>query len=115
VETYIILCNFERAELTGLLEDPTTEATARALLEDDAVGGSLEDMWLTTGAYDLVAVISAPDVRKALTFLAAFGSVSNVQTTTLTAVPLDGIGPVFAEARGLRTRIGRTRIGGDET
>jgi uncharacterized protein with GYD domain len=104
LEDYIVLCNFDRAELSRLLGDEDTSDRAKKLLEE--VGGSLEAIWLTAGVYDLVAHIRAPDIRRALTFLAAFSSVSNVRTTTLTAVEGEGISQVFKDAADARTKIG---------
>jgi uncharacterized protein with GYD domain len=79
---FIVLCKFESGvDLTSL--DPLPRATADALLA--SVGGSVKNLWLTGGEFDMVGVVEAPDTGKAITFLMAFSSLGRVRTMTLTA------------------------------
>ncbi len=68
------------------------------------VGGNLRDLWFTAGQHDLVAVVEAPELRKALAFLVAFSSLSTARTTTLVAEPQ--IAEVMRDAHDAQTKIG---------
>jgi len=83
MSTYIVLCTFERAGGDAGVQAPIDRAAADALAKD--VGATLESFWFTVGTYDLVAVVTAPDNRKALAFLVAFSGLGRVSTLTLTA------------------------------
>jgi uncharacterized protein with GYD domain len=49
------------------------------------MGGELREFYLTTGAYDMVAVVDAPDDETCAKFLLTLGSAGSVRTTTLRA------------------------------
>lgn len=101
--TYIVLCTFDKAGIEGLLKpDGDVAKKAEKLMQE--VGGEVEKLWLTTGPFDLVAVVDAPDTRKALAFLLAFSSLGNVSTQTLTAE--EGVGQVLSDAQSAKTNIG---------
>ena len=71
---------------------------ARSLAE--SVGATLDNFWVTAGTYDLVAVVTAPDNRKALAFLVAFSGLGRASTLTLTAE--EDVAGVLADAKGAR-------------
>jgi uncharacterized protein with GYD domain len=48
-------------------------------------GGSFERLYWTVGAYDIVAILEAPDDESATALLLELGSLGNVRTTTLRA------------------------------
>jgi len=109
VATFIVLCTFDRAGVGHLLEgDAEITEQAQGLMKE--VGGKLDHIWLTTGAFDLVAVVDAPSIGKALSFLVAFSGLGGVSTQTLTAE--EGVGQVFKDAKSAKTNIGKTNIGG---
>jgi uncharacterized protein with GYD domain len=110
---FIVLCKFESGvDLTTLDFEP--EATAGKLMQK--VGGSVKDLWLTGGEFDMVAVVDAPDTGKAITFLMAFSSLGRVRTMTLTAT--DDVDKTVQDAKDAKTDIGggngdaKTDIGG---
>jgi uncharacterized protein with GYD domain len=100
MSTYIVLCKFDRAAAEGIVDAPVDHAAARALAED--VGATLESFWFTVGTYDLVAVVSAPDNRRALAFLVAFSGLGRVSTLTLTAE--EDVAGVLEAARDAHTK-----------
>jgi uncharacterized protein with GYD domain len=98
MSTFIVLCTFDRegAEVPGT---ETVDADmARTLAE--SVGATLDNFWFTAGTYDLVAVVTAPDNRKALAFLVAFSGLGRASTLTLTAEA--DVAGVLSDARGAR-------------
>ena len=105
--TFIVLCKFEQAGLDGLLADSSAAESPAQLMKE--VGGSLDRLWFCVGIYDLVAVVEAPDTRKALAFLVAFARRGGVSTTTLVAE--SDLPGVLADARSAETNIGGARSG----
>src|SRR4051794_7773088 len=100
---FIVLCRFEDGfDLTTIGLQLRT--TAEQLIKQLGGGSSLEDLWLTTGQYDLVAHVKAPDAGKALAFLMAFSSIGRARTITLTAH--DDVAGVVQEAIDAKTNIG---------
>lgn len=55
----------------------------------DANGVKLVHAWCTLGAYDVVAVIDAPDAATAAQVSALIGAQGNFRTETLPAVPVE--------------------------
>jgi uncharacterized protein with GYD domain len=106
--TFIVLCTFDKAGVGQLMDDGDVADSADKLMKQ--VGGKLDHIWLTTGQFDMVVVVDAPSVGKALSFLVAFSSFGGVATQTLTAE--EGVGQVFADANTAKTNIGKTNIGG---
>ena len=113
--TFIVLCKFEQAGIDGLLGDSSVAESPEQLMAE--VGGNLVGLWFCIGVYDLVAVVEAPDTRKALAFLVAFSSLGRATTVTLAAE--SDVAGVLADARSARTNVGgppsaETNIGGGE-
>jgi uncharacterized protein with GYD domain len=54
-----------------------------------AVGGKLESVNYTMGAYDFVTIIEAPDNQAAAAFLAWYAKLGVAETTTMVAMTLD--------------------------
>lgn len=100
MSTYIVLCKFDRGAADGPADDAIDRAAAEALAQD--VGATLESFWFTVGTYDLVAVVTAPDNRKALAFLVAFSGLGRVSTLTLTAE--EDVAGVLGAAREAHTK-----------
>lgn len=98
MSTFIVLCKFDR-DGAGVPGAETVDADmARSLAE--SVGAKLDHFWFTAGTYDLVAVVNAPDNRKALAFLVAFGSLGRASTLTLTAE--EDVAGILSDAQGAR-------------
>ncbi len=83
--TYISLINYTDQGIRNIKESPKRVDAARELLKK--VGGELRQLYLTMGAYDLVAVVEAPSDEVMAGFVLALGSAGNVRTTTLKAFP----------------------------
>lgn len=83
--TYISLINYTDQGIRNIKESPKRVDAARELLKK--VGGELRQLYLTMGAYDLVAVVEAPSDEVMASFALALGSAGNVRTTTLKAFP----------------------------
>lgn len=81
--TYIILCSFSEQGREWIALGQSDQDTATKIAEE--VGARLEHCWLTTGEYDMVAVITADSHASALAFAVAFGSVAGATTKTLAA------------------------------
>ena len=82
---YIMLFNYTDQGLRNVKKSPSRIDAARKAAED--LGGKLGDLYLTMGAYDLVAISEFPDDATAATFVLRLGALGNVRTTTVKAFP----------------------------
>ncbi len=82
---YIMLFNYTDQGLRNIKKSPSRLDTARKAAEE--LGGKLGDLYLTMGAYDLVAISEFPDDATAATFVLRLGTLGNVRTTTVKAFP----------------------------
>ncbi|MFF4017879.1 GYD domain-containing protein [Streptomyces sp. NPDC001843] len=64
------------------------------------LGAELVDIYWTVGAYDLVAVVEAPDDETATAALLQLGGVGNVRTSTLRAFGREEMEAIIAKAAG---------------
>jgi uncharacterized protein with GYD domain len=104
--TYIVLGNFDRgtvsadinSSLGGAPSGGETHLSLEKLRKLEDANVRMDQFWLCTGAYDVVALLTATSHEAALTFLAAAGFVANVSTTTLTAIDEDKIAQIFDDA-----------------
>jgi uncharacterized protein with GYD domain len=83
--TYINLMTYTDRGLRNIKKSPGRLDVARKAAED--LGGKLGDLYLTMGAYDLVAISEFPDDATAATFALKIGALGNVRTTTVKAFP----------------------------
>jgi uncharacterized protein with GYD domain len=84
---YVLLGRFTRQGLERIDESPERLEAARKTLE--GLGGKLKQFYLTTGQYDLVVTIEAPDDEAAAKFSIATGARGNVRFETLRAFDED--------------------------
>jgi len=89
--TFIVLCKFDQAGIDGLLGDSSVAESPEQLMAE--VEGNLVGLWFCIGVYDLVAVVEAPDTRKALAFLMAFSSLGRVSTPVLPSRSTESVLP----------------------
>lgn len=82
---YISLMNYTDQGLRSIKKSPSRVDAARKAAED--LGGRIGDLYLTMGAYDLVAISEFPDDATAATFVLRLGALGNVRTTTVKAFP----------------------------
>ncbi len=85
MSAYIMLFNYTDQGLRNIKKSPGRLDAARTVAEE--LGGKLGDLYLTMGAYDLVAISEFPDDATAATFALRLGAVGNVRTTTVKAFP----------------------------
>ncbi len=83
--TYISLMNYTEQGLRNVKKSPSRVDEARKAAKE--LGGKLGDLYLTMGAYDLVAISEFPDDATAATFVLKLGALGNVRTTTVKAFP----------------------------
>ena len=81
--TYISLVNYTEQGIKSIKESPRRVDGVRMLAEK--LDGKMGDLYLTMGAYDIVAISEFPDAEAAAKFALALGSMGNVRTTTLQA------------------------------
>ena len=81
--SYIILINYTEQGIRNIKDSPQRADAARQALRD--MGGDMKELYLTMGAYDLVAVAEAPSDDVMAKFALTVGSLGNVRTTTLRA------------------------------
>jgi len=82
---YINLMTYTDQGLRNVKKAPSRLDAARKAAEE--LGGKLGDLYLTMGAYDLVAISEFPDDATAATFVLRLGEKGNVRTTTVKAFP----------------------------
>ena len=85
MSTYIMLFNYTDQGLRNIKKSPSRIDVARKAAEE--LGGKMGDLYLTMGAYDLVAISEFPDDATAATFVLRLGALGNVRTTTIKAFP----------------------------
>ena len=81
--TYISLVNYTDQGIRAIKDSPKRVDGVKALAEK--LGGRMSQIYLTMGAYDLVAILEFPDATAAAKFSLTLGSLGNVRTTTLQA------------------------------
>ena len=83
--SYVILMNWTDQGVRGIKDWPQRLAAARRQVE--GLGGKLTSVYLTMGAYDLVATVDGIDDEAMARLALGLGQVGNVRTTTLRAFP----------------------------
>ncbi len=93
--TYISLVTYTEQGIKTIKDSPKRVDGVRVLAEK--LGGRMNDLYLTMGAYDLVAVSEFPDAEAAAKFALTLGSMGNVRTTTLQAFDESRFRDIIAE------------------
>jgi uncharacterized protein with GYD domain len=83
--TYIALLNWTDQGIRNAKQSPQRLDAARELGRQ--FGLEITASYLTMGAYDLVALVEAPDDQAMAKFALALAAGGNVRTTTLRAFP----------------------------
>jgi uncharacterized protein with GYD domain len=86
--TYIALVNWTDQGIKNVKDSPNRLNSVRELAKKH--GCEMQDFYMTIGAYDMVAIMEAPDDETAATLLLKIASGGNVRTTTLKAFAEDG-------------------------
>ena len=92
--TFISLIDYTEQGIADIKDSPKRLDKAREAFS--ALGVTLDQVFLTMGAHDLVAVCQAPDAETMARALLALGSLGNVGTTTLTAFTEDEFREIIA-------------------
>jgi len=92
---YIILGNFTDQGIRNVKET-TKRAEAVSSMAEKA-GATLKDIYWTLGAYDIVAVLEAPDDETATALGLSISSLGNVRTQTLRAFTADEIDSILGK------------------
>jgi len=80
---YIALINWTEKGVKEIKESPARADGARALAKK--LGGDMQQLYMTMGAYDLVAVLDLPNDEAAATFALKSAAGGHIRTTTLKA------------------------------
>ena len=83
--TYVMLANWTDQGARQVKDSPKRVDTARKALTE--MGGEFKSLYMTMGAYDLIAIYEAPDDAVAARFTLLLGQMGSVRTTTLKAFP----------------------------
>ena len=92
--TYISLVNWTDQGIKTVKDSPGRVDGARQLAKK--YGCEMTHFFLTIGAYDMLAMLEAPDDESAAKFSLALGSSGNVRTTTLKAFSEDAYRKIVA-------------------
>jgi uncharacterized protein with GYD domain len=93
--TYIALSNFTDQGIRSVKD--TTQRADAAKEAAGRFGAKMTQIYWTQGAYDIVAVIDAPDDESATTFALALGMAGNIRTQTLRAFSKDEMNGILAK------------------
>jgi len=85
MSTYICLGNWTQKGIENVRESPARLDAAREDWEKEGV--TIRDFYMTTGQYDVVFVVEAPDDATLAKVLLAQASKGGLRTTTLRAFP----------------------------
>ena len=84
---YITLLNWTDQGIRNVKDSPKRVDSVRALAKKN--GCEMQDLYMTIGAYDMVAIVEAPNDEAAAKLMLTIGSAGNVRSTTLKAFPED--------------------------
>src|SRR2546427_12704431 len=97
MQTYVALLNWTDQ---GIRNYPETTQRADAFSEMlEKFGGRVVSLFWTVGAYDLVAVVEAPDAATITAVLLRLGALRKVRTTPMRAFGRGGMAGSVAKAR----------------
>ena len=85
--TYIVLGNLTGKGSAEIKGSPKRVEDARVAIKK--MGGEMTSFYYTMGQYDFVAIADFPNNQVVMSFLMALGSLGNVSTETLVAIPVE--------------------------
>lgn len=92
---YVVLMNWTDQGVKSAKDTVKRSQEAAKLIE--GMGGSLKDIYWTTGGYDIVAVASAPDDETLAALLLTLAGAGNLRTHTLRAFTADEVTGIIAK------------------
>ena len=93
---YVSLINWTDQGIAAF-QDTTDRADAAADLAK-SLGAELHEIYWCLGAYDLVAILEAPDDETVTAFALKLSSAGNVRTATMRAYSRDEMSAIIAKA-----------------
>ena len=93
--TYIILAQLTQKGIDNIKDSPKRLAAFGELV--DSLGGKLIAGYYTMGQYDVVVIFKAPSNEVAMKATLTTGSLGNVKTETLVAVPSEKAAEIIKE------------------
>jgi len=91
---YIALVNWTDQGIKTVKDSPGRLDAARGLAKK--LGCEMKEFYMTIGAYDMVAIMDAPDDETMAKFALTLGGGGNVRTTTMKAFPEDAYRKIVA-------------------
>jgi uncharacterized protein with GYD domain len=85
--TYLVLSKYTQQGMAKIKESPARIDAARQLAQ--SMGAELKAWYLVMGRYDFVTLWDAPNDETMAKLLLSIGSLGNVTTETLRAIPED--------------------------
>ena len=92
--TYLMLLNWTDQGIRNVKDSPKRLDGVKKLAKD--MGGEVTSFYMTLGAYDLVLIVNMPNNDKLASFGLKLGSLGNVRSTTLKAIPEDDYRRIIA-------------------
>ncbi len=93
--TYILLANFTDQGIRNVKE--TTKRADAVRESAKKFGANMKEIFWTTGQYDMVVTIEAPDDASVSAFVLAVGSAGNIRGQTLRAHSKDEMNAILTK------------------
>ena len=93
MKTYIALCRFTDQGIRSVKDSTKRADAVKALAKK--FGASMNQLYWTSGHYDLVAVIEAKDEESANAFGLSIGAAGNIRTEMLRAFSRDDMDAIL--------------------
>ena len=93
--TFISYLNWTDQGIRNVKDGPNRTEAARAAIKN--LGGEIKDVYITTGQYDILAIIDAPDAETMAKFALTVGQQGNVRTTTVRGFTEEEFGSIIAD------------------
>ena len=94
MKTYVALCRFTEQGIRSV-----KDTTRRADSDKEAAGkfGATMQIYWTSGRFDLLAIIDAPDEESANAFALSIGTAGNIRTEMLRAFTKDEMNAILGK------------------
>lgn len=92
---YVVLMNWTDQGVKSAKD--TVKRSQEAAKAFERMGGKLKDIYWTSGGYDIVATVSAPDDETLAALLLSLAGAGNLRTHTLRAFTADEVTGILAK------------------
>ncbi len=93
--TFISYLNWTEQGIRNVKDAPNRAEAARAAIKK--LGGEIKDIYLTTGQYDLLAIVDLPDADAMAKFALILAQQGNVRSTTVRGFTEDEFRDIIAD------------------